>query len=95
MGTPMLNQCPGDKTVPKHIFGSKNLSFTQIKKKVISCFCLILEYFKTLIYHDLYDFLSFFAKKLKKLDTGHWKQKKIKKSRKIKELSLPFSISIF
>ena len=65
----MLNPCPGDETVPKHIFCSKNWYIIHSdKKKVISCFCLILENFKTLKYPNLYDYFIFFCQKLKKSD---------------------------
>jgi hypothetical protein len=57
------------QTVPKHIFGSHNLYILHAdKKKVILCFCMILRYFKTLKYANIYDFLFFSTKKLKNTD---------------------------
>jgi hypothetical protein len=98
MGTPMSNPCPGDETVQKHFFCSKNWYIIQSdKKKVISCFCLILEYFKTLKYPNLYDYFIFLPKteKIRPCpgDTGNRKFEQ--KSRKLKNQAcfLTFSFS--
>ena len=79
----MWNPCPGDETVPKHMFSSKNWYLINLElKKIISCFWLILEYFKTLKYANFYEILFLFAKKLTSSDhvQGTLKMENVNKS---------------